>query len=61
MMNLLLGFLKAHNALEKIKDFTLNTATTKQDENVVEIMLGERTKHSNKVKFTICPLSLNFS
>jgi len=46
------GFLKAHNALEKIKDFTLNTATTKQDENVVEIMLGERTKHSNKVKFT---------
>ena len=46
------GFLKAHNALEKIKDFTLNTATTKQDENVVEIMLRERTKHSNKVKFT---------
>ena len=46
------GFLKAHNALEKIKDFTLNTATTKQDENIVEIMLGERTKHSNKVKFT---------
>ena len=46
------GFLKAHNALEKIKDFTLNTATTKQDENVVEIILGERTKHSNKVKFT---------
>ena len=46
------GFLKAHNALEKIKDFTLNTATTKQGENVVEIMLGERTKHSNKVKFT---------
>ena len=46
------GFLKAHNALEKIKDFTLNTATTKQDENVVEIMLGERTQYSNKVKFT---------
>ena len=46
------GFLKAHNALEKIKDFTLNTATTKQDENVVEIILGERTQYSNKVKFT---------
>ena len=46
------GFLKAHNALEKINDFTLNTAVTKQDEKVVEIILGERTPHSNKVKFT---------
>ena len=46
------GFLKAHNALEKINDFTLNTSTTKQDEKVVEIILGERTPHSNKVKFT---------
>lgn len=46
------GFLKAHNALEKINDFTLNTSTTKQDEKVVEITLGERTPHSNKVKFT---------
>ena len=46
------GFLKAHNALEKINDFTLNTSVTKQDEKVVEIILGERTPHSNKVKFT---------
>ena len=46
------GFLKAHNALEKIRDFTLNTSVTKQDEKVVEIILGERTPHSNKVKFT---------
>jgi len=46
------GFLKAHNALEKVKDVTLNTATTKQGENVVEIILGERSQHSHKVKFT---------
>jgi len=46
------GFLKAHNALEKVKDVTLNTATTKQGENVVEIVLGERSQHSHKVKFT---------
>lgn len=46
------GFLKAHNALEKIKDVTLNTATTPQGENVVEIILGERSQHSHKVKFT---------
>ena len=47
------GFLKAHNALEKVKDVTLNTATTKQGENVVEIVLGERSQHSHKVKFTV--------
>jgi hypothetical protein len=46
------GFLKAHNALEKVKDVTLNTTTTKQGENVVEIILGERSQHSHKVKFT---------
>ena len=46
------GFLKAHNALEKVKDVTLNTATTKQGENIVEIILGERSQHSHKVKFT---------
>jgi hypothetical protein len=46
------GFLKAHNALEKVKDVTLNTSTTKQGENVVEIVLGERSQHSHKVKFT---------
>ena len=46
------GFLKAHNALEKVKDVTLNTTTTKQGENVVEIVLGERSQHSHKVKFT---------
>lgn len=46
------GFLKAHNALEKIKDVTLNTTTTPQGENVVEIILGERSQHSHKVKFT---------
>ena len=46
------GFLKAHNALEKVKDVTLNTATTPQGENVVEIILGERSQHSHKVKFT---------
>ena len=46
------GFLKAHNALEKIKDVTLNTTTTEQGENIVEIILGERSHHSHKVKFT---------
>ena len=46
------GFLKAHNALEKTEDVTLNTTTTKQGENVVEIILGERSQHSHKVKFT---------
>ena len=46
------GFLKAHNSLEKTEDFTLNTTTTKQGENVVEIILGERSQHSHKVKFT---------
>ena len=46
------GFIKAHNALEKIKDVTLNTAVTPQGENVVEIILGERSQHSHKVKFT---------
>ena len=46
------GFLKAHNALEKVKDVTLNTTTTEQGENVVEIILGERSQHSHKVKFT---------
>ena len=46
------GFLKAHNALEKTEDVTLNTTTTKQGENVVEIVLGERSQHSHKVKFT---------
>ena len=46
------GFLKAHNALEKIKDVTFNTTTTKQGENVVEIVLGERSQHSHKVRFT---------
>jgi hypothetical protein len=51
-MNSLRDFLKAHNALEKVKDVTLNTATTKQGENVVEIVLGERSQHSHKVKFT---------
>tara|TARA_R110000737_G_scaffold252145_1_gene261678 strand:- start:3224 stop:3943 length:720 start_codon:yes stop_codon:yes gene_type:complete len=48
----IMGFLKAHNALEKVKDVTLNTTTTKQGENVVEIVLGERSQHSHKVKFT---------
>jgi hypothetical protein len=46
------GFLKSHNALEKVKDVTLNTATTTQGENVVEIILGERSQHSHKIKFT---------
>tara|TARA_R110002050_G_scaffold27928_1_gene72068 strand:- start:2877 stop:3596 length:720 start_codon:yes stop_codon:yes gene_type:complete len=46
------GFLKAHNALEKIKDFTLNTVVNKLGVNVVEIILGERNQHSNKAKFT---------
>ena len=46
------GFLKAHNALEKIKDFTLTAVVDKLGVNVVEIVLGERTKHSNKAKFT---------
>jgi hypothetical protein len=46
------GFLKAHNALEKIKDVTLNTAITAQGENIVEIILGERSQHSHKIKFT---------
>ena len=45
------GFLKAHSALEKIKDFTINTTITNQDEKVVEIILGERTAHANKAKF----------
>jgi len=46
------GFIKAHNALEKVKDVTLNTAVTAQGENVIEIVLGERSQHSHKVKFT---------
>ena len=46
------GFLKAHNALEKVKDVTLNTAITEQGENIVKIMLGERSEHSHKIKFT---------
>lgn len=46
------NFIKAHNALEKTPQFTLNTNTTPQGENVVELVLGERTPHANKVKFT---------
>jgi hypothetical protein len=46
------NFLKAHNALEKTPAFTINTSTTSQNENIVEILLGERSTHSNKVKFT---------
>lgn len=46
------NFIKAHNALEKTPQFTLNTNTTPQGENVVEIVIGERTQHANKVKFT---------
>ena len=46
------NFTKAHNALEKTPQFTINTATTAQSENVVEILLGERSTHANKVKFT---------
>jgi len=46
------NFLKAHNALEKTPAFTINTSTTKQGESVVELLLGERTTHANKVKFT---------
>jgi len=45
------GFLKAHSALEKIKEFTINTTITDQDEKVVEIILGERTAHANKARF----------
>ena len=46
------SFLKAHNALEKTNEFTLNTSTTTQGENVVEIVIGERVRHANKIKFT---------
>lgn len=46
------NFIKAHNALEKTAQFTLNTTVTPQGENVVELVLGERTQHANKVKFT---------
>jgi len=46
------NFTKAHNALEKTPQFTVNTTTTPQNENVVEILLGERSTHANKVKFT---------
>jgi len=46
------SFLKAHNALEKINEFTLNTSITSQGENVVEIIIGERERHANKIKFT---------
>ena len=46
------NFTKAHNALEKTPQFTINTTTTAQSENVVEILLGERSTHANKVKFT---------
>jgi hypothetical protein len=46
------NFLKAHNALEKTPAFTINTSTTLQNENIVEILLGERSTYSNKVKFT---------
>jgi len=45
------SFLKAHNALEKTNEFTLNTSTTPQGENVVEIVIGERVRHANKIKF----------
>jgi len=46
------SFLKAHNALEKTNEFTLNTSITPQGENVVEIVIGERVRHANKIKFT---------
>ncbi len=46
------GFLKSHNALEKTDNVTLNTSITKQDESIVEIILGERSNHSHKIKFT---------
>ena len=46
------NFLKAHNALEKTNEFTLNTSITPQNENVVEIVIGERVRHANKIKFT---------
>jgi hypothetical protein len=46
------NFTKAHNALEKTPQFTINTTTTAQNENVVEMLLGERSTHANKVKFT---------
>ena len=46
------SFLKAHNALEKTNEFSLNTSTTPQGENVVEIIIGERERHANKIKFT---------
>ena len=46
------SFLKAHNALEKTNEFTLNTSITPQNENVVEIVIGERVRHANKIKFT---------
>ena len=46
------SFLKAHNALEKTNEFTLNTSITSQGENVVEIIIGERERHANKIKFT---------
>ena len=52
MTNSLIVFLKAHNALEKTNEFTLNTTTTPQGENVVEIVIGERERHANKIKFT---------
>lgn len=45
------SFLKAHNALEKTNEFSLNTVTTSQGENVVEIIIGERERHANKIKF----------
>ena len=45
------NFLKAHNALEKTNEFTLNTSITPQNENVVEIVIGERVRHANKIKF----------
>lgn len=46
------SFLKAHNALEKTNEFTLNTSTTSQGENIIEIVIGERERHANKIKFT---------
>ena len=44
-------FLKAHNALEKTEEVTLNSISIKGDD-VVEIVLGERSQHSHKIKFT---------
>jgi len=46
------NYMKAHNALEKTPIFTIHTLITKQGEKVVELLLGERTSHANKVKFT---------